>query len=74
MTTEQLQKVVDAENKRLNEIAEGKALARLREIRALIDEKNRIDKQILSLQKEVSEIPFDVVTAEDVVNGFGPTA
>jgi predicted nucleic acid-binding Zn-ribbon protein len=67
MDASQLQSVVDAENKRLNEINESKALVRIREIHALRKESTRIDEKVAQLQRELNDLEFDSVRAEDIV-------
>jgi hypothetical protein len=73
MTNEQLQAVVDAENKRLNDVSMGKAADHSRRIAVLTYEKQRIDKEIAEHQKAIAALPFDTVTVDTLVNGFHPT-
>lgn len=74
MTAEQIQKVVDAENKRLNEQNEAVALEKIRTLRSLIASRDNLNKRIDEVQKSIVELPFDSVTVEDVVNGHAPKA
>jgi hypothetical protein len=74
LTNEQLQKVVDAENKRLNEESEAVALSKIRNLRSLIESRDNLNKRIDEVQKSIVELPFDSVTLEDVVNGHAPKA
>lgn len=74
MTNEQLQKVVDAENKRLNEESEAKALRLLREVRTLTTSIDNLKERRDEVQKAIVELPFDSVTIEDAVNGHAPIA
>lgn len=66
MTPEQLQQVVDAENKRLNEISLAKATARLQDIAAINKQIERLQDQRKAVQKEINDLQFDSVTAADV--------
>ncbi len=72
LTNEQVQKVVDAENKRLNEENEAKALRLLRDVRSLTKSIENLSKQRAEIQKQIVELPFDSVTVEDAINGFAP--
>ena len=74
MTNEQLQKVVDAENERLNKESEARALAKIRQLRALTESRDNLNERIDEVQKEIVALPFDSVTLEDVVNGHAPKA
>lgn len=71
MDASKLQQVIDAENERLNEISMQKAAARLREIHALVKEREsvnkRIDESIKRLQTEINDLPWDSVTAADII-------
>lgn len=67
MTSEQLQQVVDAENKRLNEIAMEKATARLQDIQSINKSIERLQAQRVTLQKEIADLAFDSVTTADIV-------
>lgn len=71
MDAAQLQSVVDAENKRLNEVNEAKALVRIREIHSLRKESARIDEKVAQLQKELNDLEFDSVRASDIVGAPG---
>lgn len=68
MTNEQIQQVVDAENERLNKIAEAKALARLRDIHETDKAIARLQKQRADLVAEVLAIEFDSVQISELVN------
>ncbi len=72
MTNDQLQKVVDAENRRLNDESEAKALRLLRTIRSLTQSIDNLTKEREEVQKQVVALPFDSVTLADVVNGHAP--
>jgi seryl-tRNA synthetase len=74
LTNEQLQKVVDAENKRRNDESEAKALRLLGQVRALTQSIDNLTKQRAEVQKEIVALPFDAMTVEDAVNGFAPKA
>lgn len=67
MATEHLQKVVDLENQRLNEINEQKALARLREISVMQNQVNTLNDRIASIQRELAEMQWDTVTVAEVL-------
>ncbi len=72
MTNEQVQKVVDAENERLNKENEAKALHMLRDVRSLTKSIENLSKQRAEIQKQIVELPFDSVTVTDAINGFAP--
>ena len=67
MTPDQVQQIVDAENKRLNEIALEKATARLRDIQSVNKQIDNLRERRAELQKEISNLKFDSVTAADIV-------
>lgn len=72
MTNEQLQKVIDAENKRLNEQSEAQALRLLGRVRSLTQSIDNLTKERDEVQKAIVELPFDAMTLEDAVNGHAP--
>lgn len=74
MTNEQLQKVVDAENERLNKQSEATGLGMIRALRSLTTSRDNLNKRIDEVQKAIVELPFDSVTLQDVVNGHAPKA
>lgn len=65
--SDHLQKVVDLENQRLNEINEQKALARLREISQLQNQINILTERVAQYQKELAEMQWDTVTVTEVL-------
>lgn len=65
--SDHLQKVVDLENARLNEINEQKALARLREISVLTKQRDALNERIAQYQKELAEMQWDTVTVDTVL-------
>lgn len=65
--SDHLQKVVDLENARLNEINEQKALARLREISVLTKQRDALSDRIAQYQKELAEMQWDTVTVDTVL-------
>lgn len=67
MASDHLQKVVDLENARLNEINEQKALARLREISILTKQRDALSERIADYQKELAEMQWDTVTVAEVI-------
>lgn len=67
MTNEQAQVIVDAENKRLNDIAVAKATVRLRDISTINHRIEALLQERSVLQAEVVAIEFDTVTVEDVL-------
>ena len=69
MATEHLQKVVDLENQRLNEVNEQKALARLREISALTTQIQTLTERRAQYQDELAAMQWDTVTVETVLGG-----
>ena len=72
MTNEQLQKVVDAENRRRNDESEAKALRLLGQVRSLTESIENLTKERERVQKAIVDLPFDAMTVEDAVNGFAP--
>lgn len=67
MTNEQAQVIVDAENKRLNDIAVAKATARLRDISTINKRIETLQGERAELQAEVVAIEFDTVSLTDVL-------
>ena len=73
MASDHLQKVVDLENARLNEINEQKALARLREISVLTKQRDVLSERIAQYQKELAEMQWDTVTVAEVIGAATTT-
>lgn len=65
--SDHLQKVVDLENARLNEINEQKALARLREISALTTQIQTLTERRAKYQDELAQMQWDTVTVDTVL-------